>query len=1393
MSRTMEEVIRIKLESMGVQNVDALVDAFRELEQSGEFTQAEMGGLVDKINEVTAAAGDVKGIEAAIDSYKSLGEQQAQLRSEVERTGLALELAAQQERGASDAYSQTKAATAEARQALEEYRKSADRTREGLEAHRNAVRDAVQAEREAKTAYNDSSSAMAQAFKAFDGVDNRLAGVIQRLSEAGKAITDAGLSTDDLAKSQTDLAARATAAGDAVGKMVSEAREAAKQQRELARATEEAAAAADKAARDFDDAFRALGGSGAIRDTAQEIERLETAYETLAKSGKLSAEQLARAQEQLQQRIQRLREGTAEYRAEQERAAQAQAQAAAGAAELARETAKAADESKEFADGVKRLESSTKSAAAGQEQLGSAVQRNTGIFDKLKGVLASVTAYLGFREAVEGVKNILSIGDAAEGTRLRFTQLFGSIEAGNAAMVRIRDIARDNGLAFQQTADAAARMKSFGLDPLNGSMQALIDQNAALGGSQQTLEGIILAVGQAWAKQKLQGEEILQLVERGVPVWDLLAKATGLNVGELQKMSEQGLLTRDVIAQLMVEMGKANEGAAAAGLSRLSTLITGLREQYVQFAEYVNNSGTFEYFRSRLLALNQTIDTMVRDGRMAQWARQVSDAIVGAARAMESGVRWVVEYSGAILGAVKAYAAFKAIDIATTLSNTALGWLHVATNLKTANAQATAATGMFGKLGATLRAIPLNLKIAVAVVGYEVLDATARKLAEIAARNSAANKEYEKVQAERKVQWQEEINALYRLQDETIRYRDVQVKTATESAKLSAEEIESYKARLKGAQEYASQQMRVVMNERMLRGQTDETNKAVNEAIARVKELRGAWDLLAEGAKLAADATKNSLSIDATAMVAELERATTAANTTKTALAAMFADIDTTGATRLGDMALAIAKVGEEGGRSGKLLREGLTTELEALTGEQLLKFSTAAQAAFAEFNTGAERAAFVADQVLLTAMERLGLEGAQLGVPFTESGKDIIATFQTIAESANATSEQIRNAFAAALSSVGTKAEVEALEAALNQAFRAGKIGAEELARSMADLQRKMGEVDAAVDPLRTSFEALGITSQKSLETAAAAARAAFDDIKRGAREGEASMADARRAFEAYARAQLDAASGLDRLAQDQIRRQLELEARSIGATEALERLGLVGKDAGDKTADAMGAAAESLHGVADAADAASSGLRDVGSAGAQAASSVSEMAAAYGNMRSESVGANVQLSETSKLFQDIIAGRERSMSFGPVDLFRDYQEQNAELSRHVELLQEQNMSLDEVGRRVLELREQYRYLSDDRLRTLAQEQIRYEQATGQTSEQNRQLSTGNDLLRDRNALLDRQQAQQAQTPATVERVYVLRLEAAVGRVEFDMEQMTERDKRSIAEMVLSMIGKDR
>ena len=214
---------------------------------------------------------------------------------------------------------------------------------------------------------------------------------------------------------------------------------------------------------------------------------------------------------------------------------------------------------------------------------GNVVQRAMGA---VKGLIG---AYVGFQSAGA----VLSIASDFEQLELRMNSVMGGQERGKQAFSWIKQFAKDTPFEVDQVSSAFMRLKAFGLDPMDGSMQAISDQSAKLGGGQQTLERISLALGQAWAKQKLQGEEILQLVDAGVPVWDMLAQVTGKTGAEIQKMSEKGQIGRDVIKQLINEMGKQNAGAAGGQMDSWAGKVSNFSDKIKSIIDDVRKSTGF--------------------------------------------------------------------------------------------------------------------------------------------------------------------------------------------------------------------------------------------------------------------------------------------------------------------------------------------------------------------------------------------------------------------------------------------------------------------------------------------------------------------------------------------------------------------------------------------------------------------------------------------------------------------------------------------------------------------------------------------------------------------------------------------------------------------------------
>lgn len=161
-------------------------------------------------------------------------------------------------------------------------------------------------------------------------------------------------------------------------------------------------------------------------------------------------------------------------------------------------------------------------------------------------------------------------------------------------------IALRTAMAYGFTSDQAKRLTT-----------AMIDFTAATGAGTPVMNQIALALGQVQARGKLMGQEILQLVNAGVPVLDILAQHFGKTTAEVQKMVEQGLVPADqaieaIVSTIENEFGGAAEKQAETWAGLLNTFgdlkEMGLREFFggilrelqplaVEFANWLQSDG----------------------------------------------------------------------------------------------------------------------------------------------------------------------------------------------------------------------------------------------------------------------------------------------------------------------------------------------------------------------------------------------------------------------------------------------------------------------------------------------------------------------------------------------------------------------------------------------------------------------------------------------------------------------------------------------------------------------------------------------------------------------------------------------------------------------------------
>lgn len=657
---------------------------------------------------------------------------------------------------------------------------------------------------------------------------------------------------------------------------------------------------------------------------------------------------------------------------------------------------------------------------------GASSKAGTSIGSLTKRLVALAAAAVGINTIKNALRDMLNTGDQFERLSLQMNQTMGSLAAGKEATEWVKDFAKNTPLQLQEVTDTFLRLKNFGLDPLDGSMQAIVDQSAKLGKGYEAVEGISLALGQAWAKQKLQGEEIMQLVERGVPVWDLLAKVTGKNTAELQKMSEAGLLGRDTIKALIDEMGAQSAGAAAQNMSLLSGYISNLTDEWQLFLNMIAESGALDYAKDQLRQLIDTIQEMKATGELKEWAQRISDGFIAVAESSKAVVLAIKDNIGTFALLAKAYAAMKLVEYANDTKNLARNFIELANSKKTATTQT-------GLLANAMRALPWVFvldAITKAVSAYNQLREAKARVAQSQAAETKAQSEA----TDRIAEFNQQTGLAVKSLDEIIAAQDA-----------GAVAIDSYTGKWRLA--------------------TDQITEAEKAERANIDAM-----------KLAQQERQNYLAQVDTLLAKFSEVKSTGGDVTE-AIAAIGAEAIASGEGGIQSLATAIQNIAFEGAATKEQLQNGLAAFLKDLSNEQYTQFGAAIEASLNKITVGTGNAMAslgamkaLIDADMRAAAQRLGVDVSEALTGIDESSKTAISSLQVLGEKLQASGIEgkdadtiIKEGLLKTLKELDSTQEIDATVAALKAMGDAGQISDQQLQSLLATLKAQRDEIQLA------------------------------------------------------------------------------------------------------------------------------------------------------------------------------------------------------------------------------------------------------------------------------------------------------------------------------------------
>jgi len=360
---------------------------------------------------------------------------------------------------------------------------------------------------------------------------------------------------------------------------------------DLGKATADAAKKSEQANRRAEGADQKRASSS--RRAAEDVRRSEGRKATAAAGAATAAERASRTVEGSERRRQRASRDTATVvgraAGQQRRASQTTAQAIQNHGRRINTTLGGTrSASSRTADAIQQMAGRSNRAVSGMQRgmdrvnpgrmasrynsaLGRMLSRTEQVSGKIQGHLDKISNSGAVRGAQVGATVVGGMALTGGARRIADTQqadvvleTMGIDEAGRKELLgQYKGLAQNTPYATGSVAMLGSGLLSAGMsqDDLQGALQGAIDTGALYG---MSLDEIGLPLKQIQAKGKAQGDDIMQLTDRGIPIYKWLAEQKGVDQSQVADLVSKGQVSSDDVFQALA---KNSEGGAekAAG------------------------------------------------------------------------------------------------------------------------------------------------------------------------------------------------------------------------------------------------------------------------------------------------------------------------------------------------------------------------------------------------------------------------------------------------------------------------------------------------------------------------------------------------------------------------------------------------------------------------------------------------------------------------------------------------------------------------------------------------------------------------------------------------------------------------------------------------------------
>ena len=192
--------------------------------------------------------------------------------------------------------------------------------------------------------------------------------------------------------------------------------------------------------------------------------------------------------------------------------------------------------------------------------------------------------------------------------------LLGSMQKARDFTEELRTISNKSPLRLTEWQEGAKTLLGYGMNAKKvlPTLNAINKAVVTMGKSEADMRGIVLAIGQIQTKGRVQGQELLQLAERGIPAYAILKEELGLTADQVRNIGKEGIDANKVIDALNTGLEKRYGEGYKRAATTFNFQLASARKGAEQLLRIVSEPVFRALSTTILPAVNEELGTFIK-------------------------------------------------------------------------------------------------------------------------------------------------------------------------------------------------------------------------------------------------------------------------------------------------------------------------------------------------------------------------------------------------------------------------------------------------------------------------------------------------------------------------------------------------------------------------------------------------------------------------------------------------------------------------------------------------------------------------------------------------------------------------------------------------------------